>query len=149
MNDMQKSLYRRSVCWKVGKIIAADFAGAMLITLHCSSPVVMPPELAKQVYRTWRATAQRIVGSPFNCLRIIDYGPHPTPEVVFHVVADLPQDLCMKACGAWYMGKATVAPLDEKAFDRITGCIMHQDSKPKAQLWSYCRGTARPPRCSA
>ena len=140
MNGLQETMYKSTICQRVAKIISEDFTSAMLITLHCSSSVVMPPDLAKRLYRAWKDTAQRIAGGPFNCIRIVDYGPHPIPEIVFFVVADLPPDICMEAGAAWYMGTASVDPLDEKGLDRIAKAVIQQTSPAKAQIWSYCKG---------
>ena len=140
INGLRETMYRSAICQRVAKIISEDFTSAMLITLHCASSAAMPPDLAKRLYRAWKDTAQRIAGGPFNCIRIVDYGPHPIPEIVFFVVADLPPDICMEAGAAWYMGTASVDPLDEKGLDRIAKAVIQQTSPTKAQIWSYCKG---------
>lgn len=137
MNGLRETMYKSTICQRVAKIISEDFTSAMLITLHCSSSVVMPPDLAKRLYRAWKDIAQRIAGGPFNCIRIVDYGPHSTPEIVFFVVADLSLDVCMEARAAWYMGAASVDPLDDKGLDRIAEAVIQQTSPTKARIWSY------------
>ena len=139
MGGLRDTMYGSTICQRVAKIISEDFTSAMLITLHCSSLTVMPPELAKQVYRTWKATAQRIAGGSFSCIRIVDYGPHSIPEIVFYVIADLPKDTCIEASLSWYMGKVSVDSLDEKGICKIANAIIRQTSPANAQIWSYCR----------
>ena len=144
MNGLRDTLHRRAICHSIGRIVEEDFVTAALITLHCSAAVVMPPDLAKRVFKTWAYKLQRAIGSPFRYIRITDYGPHPIPEVVFHVIADLPLDTCVRACGEWCMGKSSVSPLDEEGTDRIARAVVYQSAVPGAQIWSYCSGKQRP-----
>lgn len=53
MNGLRDTLHRRAICHSIGRIVSEEFANASLITLHCSSTVVMPPDLAKRVFKTW------------------------------------------------------------------------------------------------
>lgn len=146
MTGSQKAAYRRSVCKRLERILANDFTTPTLITLHCSSAVGISQVLAKKIFRCWKHQVQRVVGRSFKFIKIIDYGPHPIPEIVFYVIADLPKDLCREVCGAWYMGKAIAAPLDSSGFDKIADSIMRQDSSATGEsshLWSYCAKSLR------
>ena len=141
MTRSQKATYRRAVCKRLEGILANDFASPSLITLHCSSAVGIPQALAMKIFRSWKGQVQRVVGRPFKFIKIIDYGPHPIPEIVFYVIADLPEEVCQEICGAWYMGKAVVTPLDSSGFNKVADSIMRQDSNTAgtcSHLWSYC-----------
>ena len=141
MTRSQKATYRRSVCKRLERILANDFAAPTLITLQCSSAVGIPQALAMKIFRSWKGQVQRVIGRPFKFIKIIDYGPHPIPEIVFYVITDLPEELCREVCGAWYMGKAVAAPLDSSGFNKIADSIMRQDSNTagvNSHLWSYC-----------
>lgn len=144
MNGLRDTWHRRAICHSIGRIISEGFLNATLVTLHCSSTVVMPSGLAKRIFKTWAYKIQRRLGSPFRYIRITDYGPHPIPEVIFYLVADLPLDICHTACGEWYMGKASVSPLDEDGVDKIARAVVYQSDMPNAQIWSYCSGKRRP-----
>ena len=129
--------------------MANDFTTPTLITLHCSSAVGIPQVLAKKIFRSWTYQVQRVTRRPLKFIKIIDYGPHPIPGIVFFVIADLPEELCREVCGAWYMGKAEAAPLDSSGFNKIADSIMRQDSNTagaNSRLWSYCE---RAPRSNA
>ena len=94
-----------------------------------------------KIFRSWKGQVQRVVGRPFKFIKIIDYGPHPIPEIVFYVIADLPEEVCQEICGAWYMGKAAATPLDSSGFNKVADSIMRQDSNAAgtySHLWSYC-----------
>ena len=141
MTGSQKAAYRRSVCKRLERILANDFTTQTLITLQCSSAAGVPQALAKKILRTWTDQVRRVAGRPFKFIKIIDYGPHPIPGIVFYVITDLPEELCREVCGAWYMGKAVAAPLDSSGFNKIVDSIMRQDSNTagaNSRLWSYC-----------
>ena len=146
MTRSQKATYRKSVCKRMERILANDFAAPTLITLHCSSAVGIPQALAMKIFRSWKGQVQRVVGRPFKFIKIIDYGPHPIPEIVFYVIADLPEEVCQEICGAWYMGKAAATPLDSSGFNKVADSIMRQDSNTagaNSHLWSYCERAPR------
>lgn len=148
MIKSKQAVYRKSICKKVEDIISKDFSNAILITLHCSAAVAVPPELAKKIFRGWIYQARRIAGGTFNFIKIIDYGPHPIPEIVFHVIVDLPISQCIEICGAWFMGGATVRPLDAQSFSEVADSIMQQNTKSisaKSRIWSYCYTKPRRP----
>lgn len=140
MNGLRDTLHRRAICHSIGRIVSEEFANASLITLHCSSTVVMPPDLAKRVFKTWAYKIQRDLGMPFRYIRITDCGPHPIPEVVFYLVADLPLNTCRMACGEWCMGEASASPLDETGVDKIARAVVYQTGIPNARIWSYSSG---------
>lgn len=140
MDGLRDTLHRRSICHSIGRIVSEDFTSAALITLHCSSTVVMPPDLAKRVFKSWAYKIQRGLGTPFRHIRVTDYGPHPIPEIIFYVVADLPLNFCRAACSEWCMGDASVSPLDENGIDKIARAVMYQTDRPNTHIWSYCSG---------
>ena len=148
MNGLRDTLHRRAICHSIGRVVSENFVNATLITLHCSSAVVMPPDLAKRAFKTWTYKTQRHLGTPFKYVRVTDYGPHPIPEVVFHIIADLPLDVCRTACGEWYMGETSVSPLDETGIDLIARAVVYSD-RPDAHIWSYCSGRRKPRSCVA
>lgn len=142
----QKVTYRKSVSKKLEGIIAKDFSNAMLITLHCAAPVMISPELAKKIFRGWANQAKRIAGGPFHFIKIIDYGPHPAPEIIFRVVVALPKTCCLRICEAWFMGSAFVKELDSEALIEIADAIMRQTNTTVGEgmrLWSYCGASHR------
>ena len=141
MTRSQKATYRKSVCKRLERILANDFPAPTLITLRCSSAVGIPQALAMKIFRSWKGQVQRVIGRPFKFIKIIDYGPHPIPEIVFYVIADLSEELCREVCGVWYMGKAEAAPLDASGFNKVADSIMRQESSEagkSSRLWSYC-----------
>lgn len=83
----------------------------------------MPPDLAKRVFKTWAYKMQRGIGAPFRYIRVTDYGPHPMPEIIFYVVADLSLNFCSAACSEWCMGEASVSPLDEICMDNSSPVV--------------------------
>lgn len=150
----KRVIYRKSICQKVKDIVSKDFSNATLITLHCAAAVAVPPELAKKIFRGWVYQARRIAGGTFSFIKIIDYGPHPIPEIVFHVIVDLPESCCIEICNAWFMGEATAKPLNIQSFIEVADSIMRQNTETinsKCRIWSYCHKDHRPlysPACA-
>lgn len=147
MTGSQKATYRRAVCKRLERILKNEFETPTLITLQCTAIHGVPKGLGMKLFINWKRQAQRSVGRPFKFIKVIDYGPHPIPGIVFFVIVELPIDLGQKICGAWYMGRATAVPLDATRFDKIAASIMRQDVEAigeRPQLWSYCQKNTGP-----
>ena len=146
MTRSQKATYRKSVCKRLERILENDFTTTTLITLQWFSATGVPRTLAKKIFRIWVDQVRRVAKRPFKFIKIIDYGPHPIPGIVFYVITDLPEELCQEVCGAWYMGKGVAAPLDDSGFNKVADSIMRQDSNTtgaNSRLWSYCERVPR------
>lgn len=150
MTDKKAAYHRRRSLSRMGALLTSLFEQAQLLTLCYAPGSSVPVAIADRQYRTLMGAARSLAGGPFRYVKVTEYGAGPAARVTaYRLILDLPPGICQEIAGRWFMGKATVEPLDARQIAAFAADLAVQPAAGgKAvgrRMWATSRGLAQ--RC--
>lgn len=121
MSTKQNEANQRRSFRRMEAIISGNFEHAQLLTLAYSPGVFIPQALDKSQYSAFMHRARRLMGGPFPYVKISEYGSNA--NITHRLITNLSPELCREIASGWFMGPATVEPLNAIRLAAITASL--------------------------
>jgi len=127
-------------------LLTSRFACAWLLTMRYASDPLPPLAITDSQLLTLLNRARCLAGGPFPYVRLTDYSPSAARVTAYRLIVDLPADICRELAGRWFMGEATVDPLDAQQLAALAADLSERPEGFRTKgrkTWSTSRGFAQ------
>ena len=142
----QTEVNRRNSARRLAAVISANFDRVRILTLPCGPAVCICRKYADAQYIALIRRARCLMGGPFPYVRFVEYTDKA--GISFHLIADIPPDICRELAAMWFIGKAFAkeqTPEELKALAKRLPYKPWNALPPNRQAWSASRGLMRIP----
>lgn len=142
----QTEVNRRNSARRLAAVISANFDRARILTLPCGTAACMCRKYADVQYNALIRRARCLMGGPFPYVRFVEYTDKA--GISFHLIADIPPDICRELIATWFIGKASVKEQTPAALEALAKQLAANPwnvLNPNRQAWSASRGLMRIP----
>lgn len=147
MTKTQETACRKRMCQRLHTVLTSNFESANLLTLEYANAIPASREFETKQYTSWMHLAKRIAGGSFEYVKITEYGTEAAPLIRYRIITNLPEKTCAALAAGWFMGKATVEPLNAAQLAGLAESVMTIPAAGRDKFrrtWSTSHYLSRP-----
>lgn len=148
MTEKQAAYHRRRSLCRVAALLTSHFEHAQLLALCYTPGPPLPQAIADSQYRALMHRARHLAGGPFPYVKLADYAPSVAQVTAYRLIVDLPAGVCREIADSWFMGKATVEPLEEQQLTALAADLVERPEGRRGKgrrSWATSLGLAQQP----
>lgn len=117
MTRSQAASHRRRSIRRMTALISGCFPCAQVLSLHYTLGPSPADAYAIRQYKALLCRARRLSGGPVRYVLIPE-------QSVIRLITDLPVDVCQELAEDWFLGDASVEPVDERRLSSLAAGLM-------------------------
>lgn len=146
--EKRTAYHRQHSLRRMASLLTSHFEHAQLLTLRYASGQTVPPAIADRQYKTLMVRARHLAGGPIRYVKMAEYGPYDARITAYRLIVDLPAETCREIADSWFMGEATVEPMDAQQIAAFAADLTAKaaDNREKGRrVWAASLGLTRQP----
>lgn len=112
---------------RLSTVLICSFDIAQLITLRFRN-LALPERVKKNDVRALLARAKVRAGDSLRYVIVPEYGAENDGVIAYHVITDMPADVCADVCKRWSSGEFEISPVDIKQRETLPPFMFNPSS---------------------
>ena len=116
---------------RLSTVLTCSFDFAQLVTLRFQNPA-LPEMVKKNDVRALLARAKVRAGDSLRYVIVPEYG-NDNRVIAYHIITDMPTDVCTDICKRWYSGEFDISPINVKQREMLPRFMFDPSSVQKGR----------------